>query len=285
MTAMTHTPENPDTGAMCDRLADFEGRLSRRTKVPPERLKALVARTDDDLRAEAQMVNSVLKRFAEAVADSLEHPGRIDDFLRSLDLRAISRDHDWRTIFSTLRGRDTEEADFKRAAIVKYLQYLGFRKRLVDYVRARRQGLEETDGYIDITLLPGGRGVGEPAPGTGPEQFVRLPLGETLEFTVEDGERLDVMLGPHLFHLFGARPPCLFDRNGVAALLRPGRNMVGRHPESDVAVDPNFGHVSRAHLVIEWAPPRIVRVIDVSTRGTWMRRSTLGRARSLPLAD
>ena len=54
--------------------------------------------------------------------------------------------------------------------------------------------------------------------------------------------------------------------------------IVGRHPESDLAVDANFSHVSRAHLLLEWDGAHGFSLMDLSSRGTWLRDEVLGRA-------
>jgi pSer/pThr/pTyr-binding forkhead associated (FHA) protein len=53
--------------------------------------------------------------------------------------------------------------------------------------------------------------------------------------------------------------------------------MVGRHPESDLTVDANFSAVSRAHLVLEWDGEQQFRMMDLSTRGTWLREKVLAK--------
>lgn len=263
-------------------LEQFETKLSTRTKVPTERLPEFFAWEPDKIRREAEIVSRILKRFAEAVVDAIEQPERADDFLRSLDLKAISRDHDWRTIFSTIRGQDTDCGDYQRAVLIKYLQYLSFRKRLLDFIMMRKQGLEETDGYETQTLYPPAGDATQPDMEVlNPDEFVRLNMGENVQLDYDEGEKLELKLANHLFRLVGARPPCLVDQNGVMYFLRPGRNMIGRHPESDVPIDPDFGHVSRAHLIIEWDGNTTLSLIDLSSRGTFLRRKVLQRENSL----
>ncbi|MDX1512641.1 MAG: FHA domain-containing protein [Gammaproteobacteria bacterium] len=280
-------PPAPDPSA----LAQFESRLAPRTKVPSQRLREFFAWPADKVRRESEIVTQILRRFAEAVVDAIDEPARTDQFLRGLDLKAISRDHDWRTIFSTLRAQETGSGEYQRAVLIKYLQYLSFRKRLLDYILARKQGLQETGEHSDVTLYP----KVDDEPGRGPlfepptriareragEAFVRLATGENVDLKLDEGERIDIRLANHEFRLVGARPPCLVDENDVMYFLRPGRNMVGRHPESDVPIDPNFGQVSRAHLIIEWESGRTLRLIDLSSRGTFLRRGILTRARRL----
>jgi hypothetical protein len=116
-------------------VGDFESRLSSRTKVPAERLSDFLDRNEDKVRQEAKVVSRILKRFAGAVVQSIEKPESMDSSLVELDLKTISRAHDWRAIFSTIRGHEGEDAEqLKRAVLIKYVQYLSFCKRLLDYI-------------------------------------------------------------------------------------------------------------------------------------------------------
>lgn len=266
-----------------DALSDFEARLSARTKVPSVRLTEYMSWSDRQVKDEAQNVARVLKRFAEAVVNSMEMPSTADDFLRDLDLKSISRDHDWRAIFSTIRAQSADYNGYKRAVLIKYLQYLSFRKRLLEFIYSRKAGLDETDAYTDLTHIPAGRveqrvaGGQDGAPGAADDDLIRLPLGESVDVDLPQGRKVDLMMAGHMFRLLGEQPPCLIDQNGVMYFLKPGRNMVGRHPESDVVIDPDFGDVSRAHLIIDWQPGGEVCIMDFSSRGTYMRSSSLSR--------
>ena len=78
------------------------------------------------------------------------------------------------------------------------------------------------------------------------------------------------MLAGHMFRVIGATPPILVDQHGVTYFLKEGKNMVGRHPQSDVVANPDFRDISRAHLIIEWRGNHAVRVTDLSSRGTFV---------------
>lgn len=264
------------------RLRDFESQLDERTKVPADRLADFLGWSEDRVRAEAKLVTRILKRLAEAVVHSMEDPQSLGTFLAELDLKTISRDHDWRTIFATLRDPGNTR-QHQRAALIKYLQYLSFRKRLLDFVHARKAGLEETDELSsELTRVhesdePSersvvGLGIVRACPEEG---FERMPLGETLELELGVEEVLEFVLARHRFELVGGSHPYVVDRKGVTCFVRPGRNMIGRHPESDITVDPNFSDVSRAHMVLEWDTGKGFRLMDLSSRGTWLRREVL----------
>lgn len=85
------------------------------------------------------------------------------------------------------------------------------------------------------------------------------------------------MLAAQVYRLSGERPPTLVDQNGVTYMLKAGRNMIGRHPEGDVVIDPNFSDVSRAHVILEWDGAGLERLIDFSSRGTYVHRDALKR--------
>jgi hypothetical protein len=282
---VTESPNSPLAAPdLAGALQKFEARLAERTRIPASKLSEFMGWPDERLRRESKAVSRILRRFAEAVVDSMEDPDTAHKFLEELDLKGISRDHDWRAIFSTIRAQEKGYEGYKRAVLVKYLQYLSFRKRLVEYVVAKRRGLEETDEYSDITLfalrysaeIEGGAPTGYAHRAIDPD-YVRLPLGESVDFELLHGSAVKLMLASHVFALSGQRPPLLTDQNGASHALREGRNMVGRHPEGDVVVDANFTDVSRAHVIMEWDGTRRIRLIDFSSRGTFVHRSAVSR--------
>jgi len=259
------------------RAADeFERKLAECTKVPPERLGDYQEWSEDDVERELESTTGILKRFANAVIGAMDDPAHTNEFLRQLDLKAISRDHDWRAIFSALQQQGPEYDRHRHALLIKYLQYLSFRKKLLSYIYARKAGLDETHENWDPSLYL--------APGAMEERaaqhasYVRLPLGEPLTVTLAHGERAELLLAGHLYRLSGLPAPALIDQNGVMYFLRAGRNLVGRHPENDIVVDADFRDVSRAHLIIEWSGAPQLILTDLSSKGTFVSADTLSKA-------
>lgn len=248
----------------------LEAELLKRTKVPPNRVEEILAWTPQRVRREARSMSATLKRFAHAVVASMDDPPAADVFLRTLDLRVISRDHDWRKLFEAMRRGEVEQQP--RRLLVKYLQYLSFRKELLDYIQTRQKGLETTEEFSAAKELelPLPARAQRKAVTNGGREFTRLPIGEPVDCTLHDGQQIEIMLARHRFRLVGGKPPCFVDQNGVMFFLRRGRNMVGRHPETEITVNPDFIDVSRAHLVMDWEPEGLFRLMDISTRGTFM---------------
>lgn len=271
-----------------NKIRHFESRLAKRTRVPAERLSDYLGLRPDKVQAEARHVTGILKRFAAVVVKSIDEPQSVNSFLAELDLKSISRDHEWRAIFSTLRSQNPDKAShYGRAAMIKYLQYLSFRKQLLEYIYTRRAGLEETDELsVDLTNVPDQESsfgedqvqisaVREYASA----QLERVALGESVDCLLEEDAVLAIGMSRHPFELVAARQPYLMDTNGVTYFIQEGRNVVGRHPESDIKVDANFSTVSRAHLVLEWDGGRHFKIMDLSTRGTLLPRSVLAAAK------
>jgi hypothetical protein len=265
-----------------DSMDAFEADLARRAKVPAPKLDELMQRDEATIAREAEAVAAILKRFARAVVASMDDPGGVDQFLRELDLKAISRDHDWRTIFAELRDRDDRFEQHKRILVIKYLQYLSFRKKLLDYIHERKLGLEETAQHPDLTIFPApsdpsrASAVGASRP---LGEFSRVPVGETVAVTLPSSGSVEFMLARRMFRLIGPANPCLVDQNGDTHFLKKGRNMMGRHPESDVVIDPDFNDVSRAHAIVEWRGDHQVLITDLSTRGTFVPVEVMRAAR------
>ncbi len=248
--------------------------LSACTKVPPERIGEFLDWSSAKLHRQTRQVSRILVRFANAVLDSMESARAADEFVRSLDLAAISRDHDWRLIFCAIRDARETDSDFRHQALVKYLQYLSFRKRLLEFIYVRRFGLEETATYSGMqgneTMLPNPP-EGEAGTGEGDRAFRRLPLGESVEVALDARRTHKLVLAGYALYLQGVTPPTLADKQGTKFPLRPGRNLIGRHPESDIALDPCHSAISRAHLVLFWDGAEQVSVTDLSSTGTWLR--------------
>lgn len=249
-----------------------------------------------EVRHTAASVTRILKRFAKAIVDSMDDPSNVNDFLRELDLKLIEKDHDWREIFAEVAGKGEDYEPHKRVLIVKYLQYLSTRKRLLAHVLAHRTALEDTDEQPNHTQEPGH--AQEPShaqePGMGqssgkpegilnaaslsvqvPEKFERLQMGESVQLDLPHGRTIDLMLARRVYQLSGSDEPKLIAPDGAAHPLNEGRNMIGRHPECDIVTDRNFHDVSRVHVIIEWNREPWVKVTDLSTLGTFVPSSAI----------
>ena len=119
-----------------DSIADFEFTLSSRTEVPASKIAALVKLTARDLRREATKIREAEKRFVNIFSRSLEEPGSISRHLHELGHKVFSLDHEWRLIIAALNQQTAEFSEYKKMALVKYLQYLGSRQDVLRSIYA-----------------------------------------------------------------------------------------------------------------------------------------------------
>jgi hypothetical protein len=165
---------------------------------------------------------------------------------------------------------------------VKYMQYLASRQDVLKgiYTHKSVPGDAEQDGdhghepqfretlIFDVSELPVA-----PRPEAGgrtPTRLVRLPRGEGIRLRPPPGEPIELVLSRHPFTLRLGDTPALVDKEGAEQPLRPGRNVLGRHPDCDVMVDAACRDVSRTHAIVEIEADDSVRITDLSSHGTFV---------------
>ena len=125
---------------------------------------------------------------------------------------------------------------------------------------------------FDLDQGGGGGGAGggnEDEDGT--DTLKPVPRGETICIRFADGRELDIKLARHRYKLFPGKHFCLVDdTSGVTHLLRPGRNVIGRHSGNEVVIDPAYLAISRKHVIIEPISDNAALLTDISSHGTFI---------------
>ena len=262
-------------------VADFEFSLASRTDVPATKVAEFVQLSADGLQREATSIREVERRFVEVLACSLEEPGTIGHLLRATDPKLFSQDHEWRAIIRALVDQPRGFDEYKKIALVKYMQYLGSRQDVLGSMYANKADWRATSPDVEIpaekfkeTVIfdVSQRELRESTT----SQFERLPRAETVAIVLAGAEdRLELILSRHRFALTCGSPARLADENGPDHELKRGRNVIGRLRESDVVVDAAYRDVSRKHLIIEVAGADRFLLTDLSAHGTFLPRSRL----------
>ena len=216
------------------------------------------------------------------VERSLNEPGAIADFVHDLDLNVISKDFDWRGVFENLVNLGSDYDDFKRVAMVKYMQYLAARQEIVRNTYSSRHagkklktGVPEGDLKKGETLIFDLTSVATSGDNKG--KFERLPKGESIEIPFDDYATVDLVLAKHKFSIVSGESFQFVDEKNHYSVLSPGKNIVGRDERSDVVIDANYRAVSRRHLIIETEGTSMVRLTDISSLGTFVPPEFLDR--------
>ncbi len=275
-------------------LQAFEENLSQRTKVPPERIVEFLSCSNAELEQQARVIEEVERRFAILLDRCEKEPDNLGPFMRALDPKAFSRDHDWRSLVLALSRQGAGYELHKRVALTKYLEYLSFRKELLNFICSRRKqprqggklaremrkalgqpdeasaaSLKETDafGMTRVAAMP-----------MASDKYVRLPERQTVRMKLRTGESLQVFLASHRFVVRArAEELELVDERGVSHRLPAGRSSIGRHVDNDVMLDSGYQEISRFHLIIEREEPATLRVTDISSFGTFVDAARLPR--------
>ncbi len=257
-----------------DSITDFEFALSSRTEVPASKVAALVKLTACDLRSEATKIRTVEKRFVKILSRSLEVPGSISQLLHELGHKVFSLDHEWRLIVAALNQQTPEFNEYKKMALVKYLQYLGSRQDILKSIyvdKLERGGVdnaeEPSQDFKETVIFELSR---ETSTREDTSQFERLPKGETVAIRFKENNDIELMLSSNRFKLAPGKPLHLVDEDGNYHAVNAGKNYIGRDAKNEVVINAKFRDVSRTHLILEPYGTDTALLTDLSSHGTFV---------------
>ncbi len=263
-------------------LDDFEFALSTRSEVPWKRVTDSFKRSDSELEREAEGIKQAEKRFVDILTKTMETETTLGKHVKKMEVKLFSQDHQWRSIMSALNNQDPEYDEFKRRALIKYMQYLTSRQDVVqkifsDRKQHERAQWESNSGHaespdsplketiiFDLTRI-------SPSPSTPKkEKFTRMPKGEAVEIPLTEGDKIPILVSKHRFYLISSDQYYLEDDNGTDYPLHQGKNTIGRDAANDVSVNPAYRDVSRKHLIIDVDAQNPVLITDLSSHGTFL---------------
>jgi hypothetical protein len=259
-------------------LSDFEFSLSGRTSVPAKKITSMVKFSTTELKKEAHTIKGIEKRFVTILSKSIEEPGSINRALRELDLQIFSQDLGWRTIIASLNEGGEELDEFRRIALVKYMQYLSSRQEIIKYLYSEKKkhvkdkaepddaaGIDLKDTLILESTVLQPTVIGETT-----NEMERMPKGEVVSISLKQGQEIDLLLSKHKCKLIGGDNIQFVDNEGRNYTLKQGRNIVGRDSVSTIMIDPALRDISRLHLVIEIDEKNCLQLTDLSSHGTFL---------------
>jgi|GEM_PF-3002114 len=254
-----------------------------------KRVAELGALGDAVLLRKLQGYRETARDVGRALANWSVTDGRSTAEMIELDSLAIADDDGWKQLLQRLARLGPEGRPFLRTALQRYLEYLNAAQDSIDVLRDGRGGgrsrrspdaapAVEADTWQHQSLNYNLDAIANAHPGgSAPDQgeFNRMPKGEPMEIEFAAHQSLSLLLARYPFVLVSGDPYLLIDEYGNDLHLRAGRNIVGRSPQCDVAVDTALRAVSRRHLIIEVDGTGPVRITDISTVGTFLPRGFL----------
>lgn len=261
-------------------LTDFEFSLAGRTSVPSKKITGMVKFSLDELKKEARTIKDIEKQFVAILSKSIENPRSINRALREMDAQIFSQDHNWRMIIGALHNGGDELNEFRRVALVKYMQYLSSRQEIIKYLYSEKKRRSQSSGatndseagsdFKDTVILE--NTVFEPVSGEYDKgEMEKMPKGENVTIRMKPGKKVVVLLSKNRCKLIADESGCKFiDDAGRSYDLKIGKNVIGRDSKSDIMMDPNLRDISRMHLVVELDDSNTLYLTDLSAHGTYI---------------
>lgn len=264
-------------------LTDFEFALSGRTCVPSKKITSMVKFSIDELKKEAKTIKEIEKKFVSLLSKSIEDPESINRALREMDNQIFSQDNGWRAIISALHEGDDDLNEFRRVALVKYMQYLSSRQEIIKYLYSEKKkhgqpgSATEVGGEFKDTLMLENTVFEPVVDGTVTNQLEKMPKGENVTVKLNPDDEMLVLISKHPCKIICEdEDTCKFvDEAGRSYKLKVGKNVIGRDSKSDIMLDPSLRDVSRMHLLIELDNSNILYMTDLSAHGTYILRKYL----------
>ena len=263
--------------------AEFEAALRARSEMIAGTMRHMAKLTDEELRGEVNLTRALHKKLTTSLLRIEEIGVPLSQIWREIDLGKIHEEHQWQEILYALA--DLGIADqYRRAALVRYLQYLKNRRDSVaDMLRERESGktqlgsvaasqMETMAGTAvdDITYTSMQRSA----------EYSRLPPRHAVEVQFAAGEPVTIFLAHRKMRLMSTdEGMVLSDDTGLTAAIQTGRTIIGRSSDCDVVLHNAPADVSRKHLMIE-CTPQDLKLTDLSSHGTYVIKRALLHAQT-----
>ena len=253
--------------------SDFAFALAGRAGVPGTKITALVKLNSVALRREAEAIRQIETMFNGALDGALTDVTSVGSFLQDIDPNSISQDHNWRELMLALNNTGRAYEEFKKVALVKYVQYLAARREAITAIYTDRESSKSIDSDAENADVQNQMretaifNFGELS-GQNSGDFSRMPKGETIEFSLPVVRELNLLIAVHPCSIKHADKPIFIDDKGQETRLHSGRNIIGRDANNEVVIDAHYRDVSRRHLMVEVETGGITKLTDISSHGT-----------------
>ena len=159
-----------------------------------------------------------------------------------------------------------ERDEFRRAALVRYLEYLRSRQEALREAYVQQRHRDGTPSLADPRENTASQAMRETSifdvediPSTVAEEdgYATLRRGETVKVPIPS-QPMEILMSRHKFVLEMDGDLVLRDDEGKRFALKHGRNVVGRDLANEVVLDAGYRDISRCHLVIDTSAPALV---------------------------
>ncbi|MGH8283428.1 MAG: FHA domain-containing protein [Gammaproteobacteria bacterium] len=262
-----------------DELIQF---LNGRLVVPDERLQEFARLDEHALQREARKMLQAHQNVMDIMVSAKEAGEPLGGLWRRLDISKVPDDHDWPSILFALGNSDHIVEAYQHEALSQYMRFLDARRDVLDSFRPHRERRGQSDSSFNAAPHRGTANEAQLSPDAMLEGYSRLPHCHSVEVDLEEKPDITVLLGTNRYRLARQGEDVVLKTNEAnrAYPLKVGRNTVGRSSHCDVRLGSHDSDVSRKHLIVEVNAGRRISLVDVSSRGTYVRPELLGGARN-----
>ena len=253
---------------------DYARFLSSRIEVPADSIERLAGLDSHGVQRQLRHTRRSHKNSVDILVRALETRQRLRYLWGMLDVDKVPDERDWPSILFAVGSSDRISDSALRLTLTHYIHYLESRRDLLETLgREYRAGLAASAGS---PVVPSAMR-SEAAPRSSRfttrlnKHYARLPRRRAVNLDLNFHKDIVIYLARNRFTLRLAEGQVILQQqDGVSYEVRPGRTMVGRSAQCDIAVDSAGADVSRQHLLIEMTVEHHLRLTDVSSRGTYL---------------
>ncbi|MGA9856033.1 MAG: FHA domain-containing protein [Gammaproteobacteria bacterium] len=261
---------------------EFVDYLSARLTVPSESMERFVHLDERTLQREARKMLHAYQNVIDIMATAKQSGETLSNLWRRLDISKVPDDHDWPSILFALGNAEHTVEDYQREALSNYMRFLDARRQAVDSFRDHSN--KSGSGESSMTSMPRKSAAPEASatPDAALDMYSRLPHCHSVEVDLDEKTDITVFLGSNRYRLTKHGEILTLKESGAVQtyMLKPGRNTVGRSSQCDIHLDSRQSDISRQHLVVEINTGKRVSLMDVSSRGTYVRPDLIGESRN-----
>ncbi len=269
-----------ETFASPDEFVQF---LSARLTVPGETMERFMHLDERALQRESRKMLHAYQNVMDIMANAKQSGETLNNLWRRLDISKVPDDHDWPSILFALGNTVNIVENYLHEALANYMRFLDARRQAVESFR------DHTDrsggGESSMTSMPmksAVSGASSSSPDAALDMYSRLPHCHSIEVDMDEKTDITVFLGSNRYRLTKHGEILTLKESGAVQtyMLKHGRNTVGRSSQCDIQLNSRQSDISRQHMVVEINTERRVSLMDVSSRGTYVRPELIGENRN-----
>lgn len=258
-------------------IEDFQFAMNARTMLPQTRIIEAISSTANELNMELNTIDIAIEKISELIKQSENN--EVTQKLKAINPVIFSSDNNWRDIFFALKKhRSSESSQYKLIALKAYSQYLTNRKETIESVKLRLDNFDKEYGQSEpVQFRTGELDIDE---NFDSKELAKelgmnsMPTGEYVSFNVEAGDEISLLLANYQCKLIVREGIRFIDQDNESYPITTGMNKVGRGRECSVRFNDTIQRISRLHLIIINHDNKKLELSDVSTYGTYYKKTS-----------